>query len=85
MTMISQSSFDKIYPGFRSGQVLVSAIESRTSSPVRITRRDSFESLNCKGIYPIGEGAGYAGGIVSAGMDGIKAAEAVRRLYKPVN
>ena len=77
--------FDKIHPGFGSGQVLVSAIESRTSSPVRITRGDSFESLNCKGIYPIGEGAGYAGGIVSAGMDGIKAAEAVRRLYKPAN
>ncbi|MCR5278815.1 MAG: FAD-dependent oxidoreductase [Lachnospiraceae bacterium] len=76
--------FGKIYPGFSDGSVLVSAVESRTSSPVRITRNDSFESVNCKGIYPVGEGAGYAGGIVSAGMDGIKAAEAIRRGYRPI-
>ena len=52
-------------------------IEARTSSPVRITRGADFQSLNTRGLYPAGEGAGYAGGILSAAVDGIKVAEAV--------
>ncbi len=50
-------------------------MESRTSSPVRITRDENCESVNIKGLYPCGEGAGYAGGIMSAAMDGMKVAE----------
>jgi hypothetical protein len=56
---------------------VLTGVETRTSSPVRITRGDDFQSLNTKGLYPAGEGAGYAGGILSAGVDGIKVAEAV--------
>jgi uncharacterized FAD-dependent dehydrogenase len=52
-------------------------VETRTSSPVRITRGDDFQSVNTAGLYPAGEGAGYAGGILSAAVDGIKIAEAV--------
>jgi uncharacterized FAD-dependent dehydrogenase len=52
-------------------------VETRTSSPIRIKRDEGFESVNTKGLFPGGEGAGYAGGILSAGVDGIKLAEAV--------
>jgi len=54
-------------------------VETRTSSPVRIPRDERLESLNTRGLVPAGEGAGYAGGILSAGIDGIRAAEAVAR------
>ena len=53
------------------------AVESRSSSPVRILRDEGMESINVRGLYPVGEGAGYAGGITSAAVDGIKAAEFV--------
>lgn len=66
--------------GFDRADAIVSAVESRTSSPVRITRDEHFES-NIKGLYPCGEGAGYAGGITSAAMDGIKVAEAIAKKY----
>lgn len=59
---------------------LLSAVESRTSSPVRIMRNDLLEA-NVEGIYPCGEGAGYAGGITSAAMDGIRAAEAIGKKF----
>ena len=52
-------------------------VESRTSSPVRITRNDELMSVGCAGLYPCGEGAGYAGGITSAAVDGIKIAEKI--------
>jgi uncharacterized FAD-dependent dehydrogenase len=52
-------------------------VETRTSSPVRVPRDAGFESVNTRGLYPAGEGAGYAGGILSAGVDGIRVAEAV--------
>ena len=68
--------------GFNREDAILSGIESRTSSPVRITRDELFES-NIKGIYPCGEGAGYAGGIMSAAMDGMKIAEAVSEKYYP--
>ncbi len=56
---------------------ILTGVETRTSSPVRIKRDDSLQSLNTTGLYPAGEGAGYAGGILSAAVDGIKVAEAV--------
>jgi uncharacterized FAD-dependent dehydrogenase len=56
---------------------LLTGVETRTSSPVRITRDESFQSVNTRGLFPAGEGAGYAGGILSAAVDGIKVAEAV--------
>lgn len=70
-------SFDKIIHGFNMGDAVFSGVESRTSSPVRIIRNEMFESISVKGLYPCGEGAGYAGGITSAAVDGIKVAEAV--------
>ena len=56
---------------------VLTGVETRTSSPLRITRGKDFQSLNVAGLYPAGEGAGYAGGIMSAGVDGIEVAEAV--------
>ena len=69
-------AFDKKIAGFADKDAVISGVESRTSSPVRITRDENFLS-NIKGIYPCGEGAGYAGGIMSAAMDGMKVAEAI--------
>lgn len=74
---------EKLIPGFAREDALLLGVESRTSSPVRIERdNDSLES-EIKGIYPCGEGAGYAGGIMSAAMDGIKIAEAIALKFKP--
>ena len=70
--------------GFARPDSILSGVESRTSSPVKIERNEEFES-NFKGIYPCGEGAGYAGGITSAAMDGMKTAEAVIRKYTPLH
>jgi uncharacterized FAD-dependent dehydrogenase len=70
--------FGRQIRGFDRDDAVLTGIESRTSSPVRITRHaESLQSLNVRGLYPCGEGAGYAGGILSAGIDGIKVAEAV--------
>lgn len=73
--------FSNSIPGFDKADVILSGVESRTSSPVRIKREETFES-NKKGVYPCGEGAGYAGGIMSAAMDGMKVAEAIAEKYK---
>ena len=71
-------AFGKQLRGFDREDAVLTSVESRTSSPVRITRDpQSLQSLNVRGLYPCGEGAGYAGGILSAGVDGIKVAEAV--------
>lgn len=71
-------AFAKQIKGFASPDALLTGVETRTSSPIRIKRNeDDFQSINTKGFYPTGEGAGYAGGILSAGIDGIKVAEAV--------
>ncbi len=70
-------AFDQQIKGFAMHDALLTGVETRTSSPIRIKRRDDGQSLNTEGLYPAGEGAGYAGGILSAGIDGIKAAEAV--------
>jgi uncharacterized FAD-dependent dehydrogenase len=56
---------------------VLTGVETRTSSPLKMTRGDHFQSLNTQGLYPAGEGASYAGGILSAGVDGIKVAEAL--------
>ena len=63
--------------GFDDREAVLTGIESRSSSPVRINRGDDLQSLSVRGLYPCGEGAGYAGGIVSAAVDGMKCAEAV--------
>jgi len=70
-------AFDRQIKGFAMRDAVLTGVETRTSSPIRITRNDQFQSLNVKGLYPTGEGAGYAGGILSAGVDGIRIAEAV--------
>jgi uncharacterized FAD-dependent dehydrogenase len=70
-------AFDKKIRGFAMYDALLTGIETRTSSPVSIKRDKRFQSINTRGLYPAGEGAGYAGGILSAGIDGIKVAEAV--------
>lgn len=77
-------AFSKAIPGFDREDAILSAIESRTSSPVRISRDEAFEA-NVSGIYPCGEGAGYAGGIMSAAMDGLKIAEAIMKKYSITN
>src|SRR5471030_1028529 len=71
-------AFDKQIKGYFKADAVLTAVETRTSSPIRIKRRDdTLQSLNTRGLFPAGEGAGYAGGILSAGVDGIKVAEAV--------
>ncbi|PKF63332.1 hypothetical protein CW745_00300 [Psychromonas sp. psych-6C06] len=70
-------AFAKKIRGFDSKDAMLTGVETRTSSPVQIKRGSDYQSLNTKGLYPGGEGAGYAGGILSAGIDGIKIAEAV--------
>jgi uncharacterized FAD-dependent dehydrogenase len=73
--------FNRKIKGFTDKDTYVIGLESRTSSPVRITRNDNLES-SIRGLFPCGEGAGFAGGIMSAAIDGMKAAEAVARKYR---
>ncbi|MFH2000593.1 MAG: FAD-dependent protein, partial [Planctomycetota bacterium] len=68
---------DRKLPGFAMPDALLVGVETRSSSPVRINRDMAFESVTVKGLFPAGEGAGYAGGIISSAVDGIRAAEAV--------
>lgn len=75
-------AFEGRIRGFSRGDAILAGVESRTSSPVRIPRDERFES-SVKGLYPCGEGAGYAGGITSAAMDGIKTAEAIVSRFAP--
>jgi len=72
-------AFEKQIRGFSQHDAILTGIETRTSSPLRITRGEDLQSLNVKGLFPAGEGAGYAGGILSAGVDGIRIAEALAR------
>ncbi len=74
------AAFGKKIKGFDAAETILLAVESRTSSPVRIHRDESCQA-NLKGLYPCGEGAGYAGGIVSAAMDGLRVAEALLKVY----
>ncbi len=75
--------FDRRLKGFAAGDAILTGVETRTSSPIRITRGDTLEALGIVGLYPAGEGAGYAGGIVSAAVDGIRIAEQIIRTYAP--
>jgi len=75
-------AFEHNIPGFADKDTVISGVESRTSSPIRIHRDEAFQS-NVRGIYPCGEGAGYAGGIMSAAMDGMKVAEAIIQEFAP--
>lgn len=75
--------FGKKIEGFSGPEAVVAGIESRTSSPVRITRGSTLESVGVRGLYPCGEGAGYAGGIMSAAMDGMRVAEAIAARFAP--
>ena len=77
--------FGRQIPGFDRPDAILSGVESRTSSPVRILREEDTLQSSVRGIYPCGEGAGYAGGITSAAMDGIKVAEAIASVYKPLD
>lgn len=72
-------AFDKQIPGFAMADAVLTGVETRTSSPIRIKRDERLQSVNTRGLYPAGEGAGYAGGIMSAAIDGIRVAEAVAR------
>ncbi len=80
-------AFDKQIRGFAMNDAVLTGVETRTSSPLRIERGEDYQSLNTEGLYPAGEGAGYAGGILSAAVDGIEVAEAVAesllRLARP--
>ena len=72
-------AFERQIPGFSRADGVLTGVETRTSSPLRIPRGRDLQSLNVRGLYPAGEGAGYAGGIMSAGVDGIEVAEALGR------
>lgn len=77
--------FNRRLPGFADQDAVITGIETRTSSPVRVTRNpDSLQALGIHGLYPCGEGAGYAGGIVSAAVDGVRVAEQIMALYQPL-
>ncbi len=75
--------FGRKIRGYDMPDAVLTGVETRTSAPMRITRGDDYQSLNVRGLYPAGEGAGYAGGILSAGVDGIKVAEALARSMVP--
>ena len=76
-------AFDRKIPGYARKDAVMSGVESRTSSPVRILRDKDCLEANVKGVYPCGEGAGYAGGITSAAMDGLKVARMISQTYRP--
>ena len=76
--------FDHIIPEFAGKDVILAGVESRTSSPVRIHRNEALQSPGLSGLYPCGEGAGYAGGITSAAMDGMYVAEQIASCYSPI-
>ena len=77
-------SFDKKIHGFAAPDALLTGVETRTSSPLRIMRGESLNILGHEDIYPGGEGAGYAGGITSAAVDGIKIAEKIMAKFRPM-
>lgn len=77
------SEFERKIKGFSHPDTLLTGVETRTSAPVRIVREGDFQSATVRGLYPAGEGAGYAGGIMSAATDGIKVARQVIRTYQP--
>lgn len=83
MLSLGITAFDKKLHGFALPTAVLTAVETRTSSPIRILRNEDRESENLQGLYPCGEGAGYAGGIMSAAVDGIKTARALMSKFSP--
>ena len=77
------TAFGRQLKGFDGDDAVLTGVETRTSAPLRILRGENLQSVSCAGLYPVGEGAGYAGGIVSAAIDGMKAAEAVIARFAP--
>ncbi|GAA0716321.1 FAD-dependent oxidoreductase [Clostridium malenominatum] len=77
-------NFDKKIKGFGNKDVVLTGVETRTSAPLRIVRNEKLESLSVRGLFPAGEGAGYAGGIMSAAVDGLKVAERIMREWSPL-
>lgn len=77
------NEFDKKIKGFAMSDAVLTGIETRTSAPVRVERNDEMQSISVQGLYPAGEGAGYAGGIVSASVDGLRVAESIINKYMP--
>ena len=75
-------NFDKKIKGFAANEAVLTGVETRTSSPLRILRNDDFLAIGYENLYPCGEGAGYAGGITSAAVDGLKCALAIMKKYK---
>lgn len=78
-------NFDRKLHGFAASDAILTGVETRTSSPVKIPRGETLEAAGIGGLYPVGEGAGYAGGIMSAAVDGLRAAEAVMAKYAPLD
>jgi uncharacterized FAD-dependent dehydrogenase len=78
------TAFGKFLTNYDRPDALLTGVETRTSSPLRILRDDEMQS-NVRGIYPCGEGSGYAGGIMSASIDGLKVAEQILKTYKTIN
>ncbi len=79
------TAFGRQLKGFDGEDAVLTGVETRTSAPLRILRGEDMQSVSCAGLYPAGEGAGYAGGIVSAAIDGMKAAEAIITRFAPPN
>ncbi|WP_125153977.1 NAD(P)/FAD-dependent oxidoreductase [Clostridium rectalis] len=77
-------NFDRKIKGFGDKNAILSGIETRTSAPVRIVRGENLQSISAQGLYPAGEGAGYAGGIMSAAVDGLKVAESIMKQWSPL-
>lgn len=77
-------TFDRKIQGFAMEDAVLTGIETRTSAPVRIERNENLQSISVKGLYPAGEGAGYAGGIISAAVDGLRIAEGIMKEFSPI-
>ena len=77
------TTFARQIKGFDLPDAVLTAVESRTSAPLRLLRGENMQSISHRGVYPVGEGAGYAGGIVSSAVDGLKAAEAIISQFRP--
>lgn len=77
--------FDRKLKGFALPDALLTGVETRTSSPVRLLRGEDFQAVGIPGLYPAGEGSGYAGGIVSAAVDGLKIARKIMETYAPLD
>ena len=76
-------AYERKIAGYTAPEAVLTGLETRTSSPVRLKREENFESAQLAGLYPCGEGAGYAGGIMSAAVDGLRVARAIIGRYRP--